>query len=220
MTMKIAACTFAVALLAGTASFAAPAAAQSAPWNHAKISSSHAKKKLYMSTVAVYDAGVRRGRANASNNAYLRGFRDGTSSEAYSSQAYVVNRYAGNPLPVANPNAGYSPYDRDAGYAPVTAGYSSYDVRSASYGDGFTSDRYDVGYAPGYAQGYAQGYAPSYTQNYAPRGLMDVAVTPVAMAPPLESRAAHFSYCAARYQSFDPASDTFLANDGNRYFCR
>lgn len=28
------------------------------------------------------------------------------------------------------------------------------------------------------------------------------------------------NYCASRYRSFDPASGTFLANDGNRYPCQ
>jgi hypothetical protein len=202
MTMKTAVCAIAVALLAGTAAFPMPAAAQRAP-----IPPSHGKR-LFLSAVAVYDAGLRRGRANSSNNAYLRGFRDGTSAEAYSSRGYVVNRYAGNPVPLVNryavnpiaPVAGYALYDRAAGYAPVIGGYSSYGVRSDSYGDGFSSDRYDAGYGRS--------------------GLMDVAVAPVAIAPPAEVRAAHWSYCAARYQSFDPASDTFLSVDGNRYFCR
>ena len=27
-------------------------------------------------------------------------------------------------------------------------------------------------------------------------------------------------YCSARYQSFDPASGTFLGDDGNRHYCR
>jgi len=49
---------------------------------------------------------------------------------------------------------------------------------------------------------------------------MDVAVLPVTTASASEARAAHWNYCAARYQSFDPASDTFLANDGNRYYCQ
>jgi hypothetical protein len=30
----------------------------------------------------------------------------------------------------------------------------------------------------------------------------------------------HQAYCAQRYRSYDPASDTFLARDGNRYLCR
>jgi hypothetical protein len=28
------------------------------------------------------------------------------------------------------------------------------------------------------------------------------------------------AYCARKYRSFDPASGTFLAHDGNRYYCR
>ena len=194
MTMTTAACATAVALLAGTACFAVPAAAQGAPvWHHPKTSSANSRK-LFMSAVAEYDAGLQRGRENSTNNAYLRGFRDGTSSEAYSSRAYAVSPYAGQPV------AGYSLYGRDAVYAPVTGGYSSYDPRSVSYGDGFTSDQYASGYAP--------------------HGLMDVAVAPVITAAPSEAQAAHLSYCAARYRSFDPVSSTFLADDGNRYYCR
>jgi hypothetical protein len=198
MTVKIATCVGALALLAGTATFSAPAAAQSrqmAP-SHARMSPNH-DKRLFLSAVAVYDAGLRRGRANSSRNAYLRGFRDGTSSEAYNVQAYVANPYAAYQVA---PSGGYSLYDRAGGYAPVAGTYAPYyGARAVSY-DGFASDRYDAGYA-----------AP---------GLMNVAVTPVAMAPSVDLRAAHWSYCTARYQSFDPASDTFLALDGNRYYCR
>jgi len=219
MTMTTTACVTAVALLAGTACFAVPAAAQGTPVrHHAKMSSAHSRA-LFMSAVAEYAAGLRRGRENSTNNAYLRGFRDGTSSEAYSPRAYVANPYTGNPVALVSPYAtpapaGYSLYDS---YTPVTAGYSSYDIRSVgygdangyrgrtvAYGDGFASARYDTGYAPGYV----------------PRGLMDVAVAPVAMTSASDTRAAHMSYCAARYQSFDPASNTFLANDGNRYYCQ
>ena len=89
MTMTTAACATAVALHAGTACFAVPAAAQGAPvWRHPKPSSANSRK-LFMSAVAEYEAGLRRDRENSTNNAYLRGFRDGTSSEAYSSRAYA-----------------------------------------------------------------------------------------------------------------------------------
>ncbi len=30
----------------------------------------------------------------------------------------------------------------------------------------------------------------------------------------------HAAYCAQRYRSYDPASNTFLAKDGNRYPCQ
>jgi hypothetical protein len=205
MTMKTAACAMAVALLAGTASFTVPAAAQYAPipQRHAKIAPSHAQKQ-FLNAVAVYDAGLRRGTANSSRNAYLRGFRDGTTTEAYSSRVSVVNSAPAEPVLSV---AGYSTYDRNAAYYPRNSGYSSYDGRSAAYDNPNRPlyDRYDAGYAP--------------------RGLMDVVVAPVATAPAtearaVEARAAMMSYCTARYQSFDPASGTFLADDGNRYFCR
>jgi hypothetical protein len=200
MTLKTAACATAVALLAGTASFAVPAAAQNAPMpqRHAKIASSHAQKQL-LNAVVVYEAGIRRGAANSSRNAYLRGFRDGTTTEAYTPRVSVVNSAPAEPILSV---AGYSTYDRNAAYYPRNNVYSSNDGRSAAYdnANGPLYDRYDAGYAP--------------------RGLMDVVVAPVATAPAIEARAAMISYCTAHYQSFDPASGTFLADDGNRYFCR
>ena len=198
MTMKTATCAMAVALLAGTASFTVPAAAQYAPMpqRHAKMAPTHAQKQ-FLSAVAIYDAGLRRGTASSSRNAYLRGFKDGTTTEAYSPRVSVVNSAPAEPILSV---AGYSTYDRNPAYYRSNSGYSSYDGRSAAYDNGALYDRYDAGYAP--------------------RGLMDVVVAPVATASALEARAAMLNYCTARYQSFDPASGTFLADDGNRYFCR
>jgi BA14K-like protein len=209
MTNKTTVCAMAVALLAGTAAFAVPAAAQGAP-----MQSSHSKK-LFLSAVAVYDAGLRRGTAKSSRSAYLRGFRDGTSSEAYSSRSYLVDSYTGYQPPAPAPAPVYSSYDRGAVYAPGYGGYSSYNGRSAAYGDG--NGYRSVAYGDGYSY-----RSDRYDAGYVPSGLMDVAVVPVAAmaAPASEVRTAHWSYCAARYQTFDPASDTFLAADGNRYFCR
>lgn len=87
MTTKTAACATAVALLAGTAFFAGPAASREAltASSHTKVSSIHSRK-LFLSAGAVYDAGLQRGSENSSRNAYLRGFNDGKSSEAYSSR--------------------------------------------------------------------------------------------------------------------------------------
>jgi hypothetical protein len=198
MTMRTAACAMAVALLAGTASFTAPAAAQNAPMpqRHAKIAPSHTQKE-FLNAVALYDAGLRRGTANSSRNAYLRGFRDGTTTEAYTPRVPVVNSAPAEPVLSV---AGYSTYDRNAAYYSRSSGYTSYDGRSAAYDNGPLYDRYDAGYAP--------------------RGLMDVVVAPAATAPAVEAQAAMMNYCTARYQSFDPASGTYLADDGNRYFCR
>jgi BA14K-like protein len=41
----------------------------------------------------------------------------------------------------------------------------------------------------------------------------------VVTAQPLAAQNARLSYCAARYQSFDPASGTFLGDDGYRHYC-
>jgi hypothetical protein len=239
MTVKTTTCAMAVALLAGTACFAVPTAAQSAP-----LPSSHHSKRLFMSAVADYDAGLRRGSADSTRSAYLRGFRDGTSSEAYSSRGYLVDSYTGYPgtsapaqvypaqvysapvysaqvystpvysTPVYSSPA-YSTYSRDAVYAPATSGYyDSYDARSVSYSDGYGNGYSNAGYGNGYVGG-------QYNPGYAPRGLMDVAVAPpLVTTPSLQARAAHLDYCAARYRSFDPASGTFLADDGYRYYCR
>jgi hypothetical protein len=72
------------------------------------------------------------------------------------------------------------------------------------------------------AYGYSGG---GYVGGHSVTGLIDVAVEPMAVEPmalpaPSGSRIAHWNYCAARYRSFDPASDTFLAAHGNRHFCR
>jgi hypothetical protein len=198
MATKTAARAMAVALLAGTASFTVPAAAQNAPMppRHAQISSTHAKR---LSAVAEYDAGLRRGAANSSRNAYLRGFSDGTSSEAYSARGYVVNSQSEYQFPSVS---GYSSYDGNAAYYPRAGGYSSNDGRYVSYDN---------------ANGYVTG---GYDAGYAPRGLMDVVVAPAETAQASDARLALWNYCAARYRSFDPASGTFLSDDGNRYFCR
>jgi hypothetical protein len=42
----------------------------------------------------------------------------------------------------------------------------------------------------------------------------------VVTAQLLEAQNARLGYCAARYQSFDPASGTFLGEDGYRHCCR
>jgi hypothetical protein len=208
MTTKIAACAMVVALFASTAALPVPAAAQTAlnSSSHAKVWSSNGKR-LFLSANAVYDAGLRRGRANSSHNAYLRGFRDGTGSVAYNSGGYVVNRYENNRIAEA-PYAGYRLYDRAPDYAPAVDTYSSYGdsygVRSVPYGDGYASARYDIGYA-----------SDRYDNRYVPPGLLNVAA-----APSSDAQVAHWNYCTARYSTFDPTSNTFLASDGNRYYCQ
>ncbi len=247
MTMTTTVCATAVALIAGTACFAVPAEARdpTIPAGQYKVWTSHDSKKLYMSAGAVYDAGVQRGSARASRDAYLRGFRDGNSTAAYTSRQYVVNSaplysaapvYSAAPLysaaPAysaaatysATPAYGYSSYSRDTAYTPAVAGYS-YNGGTVALGD---NPGYNYGYGNTYGDSQynagqytsAQYDAGQYNAGYVPRGLMDVAVTPVAVAQPLEAQSARLSYCIARYHSFDPASGTFLGDDGYRHFCR
>jgi hypothetical protein len=205
MTTKTTACAMSLVLIAGMAALTVPAAARDAstPASHARLPPSHTGRQ-FLNTAAVYDAGVRHGAARASDKAYLRGFRDGTSSEAYSGRGYMANSYAGYPV---NTAIAYSSYGGGEIYAPESGGYSSY---GGPYGGGAVAYN-DNAY--GYSTG---GYVGGHTLT----GLMDVAVEPMAMTAASMSRTAHWNYCSARYRSFDPASDTFLAADGNRYFCR
>lgn len=41
-----------------------------------------------------------------------------------------------------------------------------------------------------------------------------------AAPPPPQADPNWVAYCARKYRSFDPASGTYLSNDGNRYVCR
>ena len=188
MTMKTTICATAVALLAGTACFAVQAEArdQATPANQFKVSTSHGSKKLYMSAAAIYDAGVRRGDAQASRSAYLRGFRDGTSTTAYAPRQYayaprqyVVNSapvYSGAPVYSAAPVYGAAPlYDAAPGYSAAPAyGYSSYGTPAVagypynggtvalgdSYGTGIAGYSYNggvVSLGDSYGNGYGYG---------------------------------------------------------------
>lgn len=63
------------------------------------------------------------------------------------------------------------------------------------------SSPYGYGYGPGYGYG-----GPTYYQE------------PVVVAPGYGGGDAE-AYCMRRYRSYDPASGTYLNNDGNRYPC-
>lgn len=69
-----------------------------------------------------------------------------------------------------------------------------------------------AGANPYYGPGY--GYAPGYGYGYGPRYYSE----PVVVAPGYGGGDAE-AYCMRRYRSYDPASGTYLNNDGNRYPC-
>ncbi len=212
MKMKTVACAMAVALLAGTSSFAVPATAQNAP-----MAPSHARK-LFMSAGGAYNAGLRRGRADSFGTAYLRGFRDGRSRVADGGRAYIVNPYAGYSArsydrEAEYGTAGYWPFEGDPGYWTSRYSYDSNAAyRTADYS-------YDDGHYPYYDEARRQAYG-RYDGGYAPSGLLNVAAAPLVTAQYSIRPATFWSYCAARYRSFDQASGTFLAYDGNRYACQ
>lgn len=68
-----------------------------------------------------------------------------------------------------------------------------------------------AGSNPYYGPGY--GYAPGY--GYGPRYYSE----PVVVAPGYGYGGGAEAYCMRRYRSYDPASGTYLNNDGNRYPC-
>ena len=88
-----------------------------------------------------------------------------------------------------------------------SSGYST----DYQYSSGYRSADYDQ------PTGSASPYEGLYASTQIPDG--DGAAGPAPQAIPQYSAEA-YRYCVARYRSFEPASGTFLAYDGNRYFCR
>jgi BA14K-like protein len=85
-------------------------------------------------------------------------------------------------------------------------------------------------YGPGYDGGYRRGYG-GYDRGYRRGGggegaaiiggLAAGAIIGGAIAASQANQAGqrNANYCAQRYRSYDPASGTYLNNDGNRYAC-
>jgi hypothetical protein len=121
-------------------------------------------------------------------------------------------------------NVQYRRYGYRGGGAAIGAGVAGLAVgaivggaiaaqTAPQYGGGYYSEAPDYG-APGYgAPGYG---APVYGAPVygAPRS-----ESPVYGTGAYASSDDGHSYCARRYRSYDPASGTYLNNDGNRYPC-
>jgi hypothetical protein len=82
----------------------------------------------------------------------------------------------------------------------------------------------NVQYYRGYGRGY--GYRGGYRRGYGGNGaliggLAAGAIIGGAIAAGQANAAAqqNAAYCSQRYRSYDPASGTYLNNDGNRYPC-
>ena len=140
-------------------------------------------------------AGVRAGLDRTGVNvraSYDRGYRDGSYVRAQEPRAYQAYPYAAYSNGV-DPRTGGSSYAGNDLYGPRgTYGYRPY-------------ARYEAGLDPITA-------------------LLGIASMPfAAVTSSSRSGQGNFAnwvaYCSARYGSFDPASGTFLADDGNRYYC-
>ena len=84
--------------------------------------------------------------------------------------------------------------------------------RGGGYGRGY-------GYGGGYRRGYGRGGGGN---GALIGGLAAGAIIGGAIAAGAASNAQaqqNANYCAQRYRSYDPASGTYLNNDGNRYAC-
>jgi hypothetical protein len=87
--------------------------------------------------------------------------------------------------------------------------------RRVGFGAGGVALGYGLGYDDGY---YDPGYDGYYGDNYATSDDGDAAypVQQGFVAPGVSGDA---SYCAQRYRSYDPASNTYLGLDGMRHVC-
>jgi hypothetical protein len=108
------------------------------------------------------------------------------------------------------------------GMRMVVSRSSVYSVNPTIPSSGYSTDhQYSSGHR---SADYDQptGRAPAYEGLYASTQIPDghwAADHAAPQAIPQYSAEA-YRYCVARYRSFDPASGTFLAYDGNRYDCR
>lgn len=86
---------------------------------------------------------------------------------------------------------------------------------AAQAGNGSAAAAGIIGFAAGAMVGAAASQPQYYYQAPQPYyGPQPVYYVPEPWSP------AWYSYCSAKYRSFDPASGTFLGYDGRRHFCR
>lgn len=205
MTMKITGTVIAIALVAGAPSVAAAASLpQGARSTQSQTSLQRVAQRAFN---AGYKAGLRQNvSASALRTAYNRGYRDAMNGVAYNARGYIGNSYARSAVAAdSNGYSAYARYDgdgRDAYASAATVGYSSSGRYYGGYGDSARS-------AP-----YAR-----YDGEFNPiGGFLNQVFAPFNGAEQTAQNE-RLAYCSARYRSFDAASGTFLAYDGNRYYC-
>jgi hypothetical protein len=157
--------------------------------------------------------------------------------------APVARSYGGGAAPTArfnggggSPQVGAAPVARfnGTGSGAAVAGVSGGAVPQARFSDGRgdwrDGDRRRRGFGPGFAAGAIIGGAAIASQSYGYYGGPGVYYAPgyyddqyydagpVAVAPAPDGDDA-VAYCIQTYRSYDPASGTYLGNDGYRHPC-
>jgi hypothetical protein len=86
--------------------------------------------------------------------------------------------------------------------------------RGGGYGRGY-------GYGGGYRRGYGRGGGGNgaLIGGLAAGAIIGGAIAAGAASQANAAAQQNANYCAQRYRSYDPASGTYLNNDGNRYSC-
>lgn len=75
------------------------------------------------------------------------------------------------------------------------------------------------GYGGGYRRGYGGGGNGALIGGLAAGAIIGGAIAAGAASQANAAAQQNANYCAQRYRSYDPASGTYLNNDGNRYSC-
>ena len=203
MTHRIATSLIALTLVTSGAFISAPASAQDGRKHvsqgaRSSVAQSQSRAQRQTSGNKQYRAGLRAGLDRGvvrSRASYARGYGDGAYRGSLAPRGQYAYSYV-RPDGVYGPRRydGYSTYaGYDGGYAPAYGGHGSY----AGYQSGFNPARGAVGRNGRVGHGRCNS----------------------ALAVQQDNRGDWLAYCSAKYRSFDPGSGTFLANDGNRYYC-
>ena len=199
MTRTNIASALAMSFIASTASLATPASAQSRAIVTDTEIRQIVRQTAQQAFTAGYKAGLKRNNASTARVSYNRGYNDAMNRVASNSRGDLDNsyaRYRGDLSPRGYSYARYESAYRDSRPRYANDAYARYDGDDNSryvYSD--TRNDYDVNPIG---------------------GLLNAVFAPRPLNTAQNDRLA---YCSTRYQSYNPNSGTFLANDGYRYSC-
>ena len=198
MTRINLASALAMSLIATTAVLATPASAQS----RVTVTDTEIRQIIrhtaQQAFTAGYKAGLKRNNnASTARVAYNRGYKDAINRVVSNSRGDLGNSYG---------------YRGDRGYSYVRYEGAYRDSRPRYGNDAYA--RYDADDSPRYVY-------PETRNDYDVNpigGLLNAVFAPLAR-PVNTAQNDRLAYCSSRYQSYNPNSGTYLANDGYRYSC-